>query len=120
MTTTSDSKQRYVYGSNVPGFFWGKNYFPNSVTPDTTSFALCTILQVQFKLGDSGTVKTVAASASTKTIDGTSRTGLLVSGANMVANLTSASDLWYWRFACDLAGDTLLCYSEWQQFIVYK
>ena len=120
MTTKSDSKQRYVLGSHVPGFFWGQDLFPNSVAPDVTDFSHCTIRQVQFRLTEDGQAVPVDASAKTETIDGTSRAGLEVSATDMVASLTSAGGKWFWRFAGDLAGDGKMCYSEWQQFSVYR
>lgn len=114
------AKQRYVAGSVVPGFFWGTYFYPDSTTPDDTNLASISVLKhIQFRKGKAGTTVTVEATNATRTIDGTSHAGLLVTAANMATTLTSAGN-WYWRFQVDLAGDSQPCYSEWQLFTVYE
>lgn len=120
MSCTEETKQEYVAGSNVPGFFWGTDYYPDSTNPDDTDLSTTSGLRkIEFRFGENGEVLTVAATLATKTIDGVSHDGMLVSAANMAANLTCPGD-WYWRFKVDLGGNSLPCYSKWKLFTVYS
>jgi hypothetical protein len=114
-------KQHYVAGSNVPGFFWGTDFYPDSTNPDDTDLSLTKdIIHIQFRLGENGTIQTVEATKVSRTIDGVSHAGLLVSAANMAAKLTVADRNWHWRFQVDLLGDNKPCLSEWKQFTVWE
>jgi hypothetical protein len=111
--------QKYVAGSNVPGFFWGTDYYPDSRNPDDADLSSVSgLINVQFRLGPKGSVQTVAATKATRTIDGVSHDGLLISAADMAATLTTASNAWEWRFNVDLAGDSKPCFSKWKRFEV--
>jgi hypothetical protein len=114
------SGQKYVAGSNVPGFFWGTDFYPDSTNPDDTDFtSVSGMSHVQLQLG-SGAVQTVEATKATRVIDGVSHAGLLVAATDMAAKLATASNAWRWRFQVDLAGDSKPCYSQWQQFTVWE
>jgi hypothetical protein len=113
-------KQHYVAGSNVPGFFWGTDFYPNSNSPDDTDFSSISGLKhVQFRNGESGTVVTCEGTAATHTVDDISHSGLQVSAADMAKTLTVAGEDWQWRFEVDLMGDSKPCYSEWKAMCVY-
>ena len=116
----TSSLQKYVKGSNIPGFFWGTDYYPDSTAPDDTSLtSISGLKHIQFRRGTGGPPITVEATQATRTIDGVSHAGLSVSAANMAATLTLVGK-WFWRFEVDLVGDSLPCYSEWQPIIVYE
>ncbi len=120
------AQQRYVAGSNVPGFFVGRDFYPDPTAPDDTDMsAISGLKHIQFRLLESGTPVTVEATVVSRTVRlpsdnvPTSHVGLLVAPAAMAGALTRAGKHWFWRFETDLAGDGLPCYSEWQEFTVY-
>ena len=118
--TLSISSQHYVAGSNVPGFFWGVDNFPDSTNPDDTDLSLVgSVCHIQFKPMAAGPVATVDATVVSRTIDGVAHSGLLVPPSAMASTLTKPSTDWYWRFEVDLLGDGKPCYSEWRKFTVY-
>lgn len=77
--------QRYVAGSNVPGFFVGRDFYPDPSSPDDTDLsAVSGLKHVQFRLLESGTPVTVEATVASRTVKlpsdnvPTSHAGLLV------------------------------------------
>lgn len=115
-------KQRYVAGSYTPLFFWGTDFYPDDTAPDDTDLSAVTSPVIQFKNGENGTVVSVSGSLATRTINGESHRGVLVSAADAADTLDTPSQRWYWRFAVDLTGGGTgsLNYSQWQNFSVFS